>query len=1512
MSPFLLLTFFLFLCCSLSRSVKLLKEFPLITIASKETTEIFLSEIFDGDNLDYNFDIPRKLKKDMHISYENSTRLLNSNYLSFPSILLTFKHIFNIFNDENASYNVGLSDDKRLHLFRIELFVNESAKVEEKSIFEIPNYLECSDFEPIKNDKVLVDCFQINNNDSKKHDQNNKIFILIQLGKDDSGGDIIFKNFTIKNFDERGGTFGKDNLPCKKYLKYLNGYVFRFCRFSISKEAAQFIEVYEIKDNDLLLKKNIKDTNIKHLAIQDICYYSNSIYYVLDYFKGLLLYNFTTNSLLPIYNPNLDENYYQVVVMEKNFSFGDDVFFLMIISKNYFIEIQIQDDFSFFKMAEKIRINSNFPVVPVNVFISITHFFILGIDEQQNDRNFTQKRLFVYNRNRNSSYPLVTSYELNYSDFVHFVVFESKTPLLNNIFIYFNYDNSVINVIRFDNPTLIIRCCLQQIKYETEYDLILTVKSYDESTIQKIKIIYININDTSLKLFYSSSLLDFKSNSPSFCFDFEDYVRGPNKKFNLSSNYTNFSGGVTNEINIQILDLFDNSTYPFFSIFKIKENEYFFIREFENGTVSFKIYNSLFQEKWWKNINGSGVDSVFFNFKNYSLLNIELVIKWRNLEKSLSYFNFLPFFGKYVRNDINLLFDCKVFDVNFDYNYGICIENHYDYSVWHEIILNNGNSTSKRLANQYMRPTKIDLSLISQNLIFIHSENGFQIFKFDFKSGSLSELATLSSEYITCSTKKTTTCYDVCPRFNAFNLKITFLVFNYEENIITEINWDYSIGFDLARIIPLYSYKMINSRENCFNKILNKNFLSLYLTLGNASAVGLYDLNEQNQNMLVRVIHLEEIEDFILIKSTNKENDSFFEFLTKNTSYYYHRIDKLQFCGSLNLKRSYINGESFNNTFICNYSFESPDKIDIKMGVSNGMNDSPLIANLIVNFNFVNSFLNFSGLLFKNFVNMTNVKINEQGKELKLLDYFSGPIYKYNLSSINLTNQASSTYLKSHITFIMKYELNKCLSQCFQNEIKASLMSNDYLLILKNNSLLVFDSKKYELVNTIFFIDKSNENIYCNDLRFSINEPSYLLILCYKSQNDIPIPLINILNVTELSKKPEDIKMNTFLNLTFNYIYDIQFDNDIFFIVQKNELDFIIKIFKCDMYIYPIYLGAISASQFEINNLYISSLAIKSYFNNLFGILFTDSSNIFYCTIFIQYDYSKFTINDYGKILFKDVINSLNKQTINIEDDSKYLTNIHWNNFTADGINWNLSLHLTTNNNLIEIGMNTCCFADFYISRVFFNYLECYNMKNFNSQVLDGFVINACSQEESSVLRNDFKKYLSIYNLNHNSNQSNDSVLIVYNSLEALEFSLDELSNYFLKSTDKKTFLIVLTKNMEVFEYQLNEFLVLLFESDISAFQNDYYLSAVNEFCKANIRINIARVVDRTKMRSFFGLVLIPVILCISILIFLNFSIRWMKRKRRIIIIKSYAKFIKDKVSVGYFESSSESQFSLE
>lgn len=1506
MNPFLLITFFLLLYHSLSHSVKLLKDFPLITIAANETTEIFLSEIFEGDNLDYNFDIPQTLKKDMRISYENSTRLLNSNYPPFPSILLAFKHIV---NDDDGSYNVGLSQDKRLHLFKIELFVNESAKVEVKSIFEIPSYLDCSDFETIKNDQVLVDCLQMNNK-SEKTAENQRIFILIQLGNDNQGN-IIFKNFTIINDDEEGAKYGKGNSECKRYLKYLNGYVFSFCRFSTSGEKAQFIEIYEIESNGLILKNYINDTNIKHLAIQDICYYADSIYYVLDYFNGLLLYNYTSNSLLPIYNPNLDENYYQLTIMEKNFSFGDDGSFLMIISKNYFIEIQIQDDYSL-AMSEKIRINSNSPIVPVNVFISMTHFFILGIDEDHYDNKVKQKKLLVYNRNKNSSYPLVTSYEINLKDFVHFVVFETKKPLLNNIFIYFNYNDSVINVIRFDNPTLIIRCCLQQIKYETEYNLILTVKSPDDSTIQNIKIIYININDTSLKLFYSSSLLDFNSNSPNFCFDFEDYVRGPNKKFILASDYANFSGGVTNEINLQVFNLVENNTYTFFSIFTIKGKDYFFIREYENKTLSFKIYNSFFEEKWGKNINGSGIEKVFFNFKNYSLLNIELVIKWKSLPDVLSYIKFLPFFSDYIRNDVHLEFYCNVFDINFDNYYGICIENQYDYSAWYEIKLNNGNFTSKLLAYQNLHPKKIDLSLICQKLIFVHSEKGFQIFKFDINSGSFSEQATLSSEYVAC-LKKTADCYEVHPRLNAFNLKITFLVFNYEENMVAEINWDYSLGFDLARIIPLYSYKLVNSQESCYNQILNKNFLSLYMTIGNFSYVGLYDLNEQNENMLVRIINFDKIEDFILIRSANKDNDSYFEFLTKNTSYYYHRIDRFEFCGNLNLKKSFINGENLNNTFIYNYSFESPDKIAIKMGVSNDMNDSPLLANLIVNFNFINSFLNFSGLLFQNFVNMTNVKITEQGKESKLFQYFFGPVYRYNLSSVNLTDPTSSVHLRSYISFNKKYDLNNCVSECFIDDMKASLLSNDYLFILKNNSLLIFDSKNYELTKTIFFSNKSNENIYCNDLRFAINDHNYLLILCYKDENDIPIPLINILNVTELKEKLDEIKVKTFFNITFNYIFDIQFYNDIFFIVQKNELDFIIKIFKCDSYLNPTYLGAISASQFEINNLYINSLAIKTYVNNLFGILFTDSYNIFYCTIFIQYDYSKFTINDHGKILFKDIINNLNNETINIEDDSKYLTNIYWNNFSSDGINWSLSLHLTTDNNLIEIETNTGFFSDFYISRVFLNYLQCYNMKKFNSQVSDGFVINACSQEESSTLRSsDFKIYLSLYNLNHNSYKSDNSQIIAYNSLEALEFNVDELFNYFVKTIDNETFLVVLTKNMEVYQYQLNEALALVFEDDASPFRNYYYLTAVNEYCKATIKINISRVVDRKKMRSFFALVFIPLILGISILIFMNFSIRWMKRKRRMIIMKSYSQFIKGKVSVGYFESSSESQFSLE
>lgn len=1457
---------------------------PDITLASQETQIIELNDFYSGNLLNFTFLDPHN----ENFSFLFEPSYMEKSFFNFKNITKDALKIkdFLPLNQEiilnHKIYCIGLTQENVFLSFIINLGSNTSYLVTNE--FKAPSNISCNKMQLMTNISFLANCW---------NEKNEMIFFDALMQIDDNAFSFYKTMFTPVNFSNTSSMF-PILLQCAKSFKVSSSYIFVFCKATESYEASNLIYLlYYDKITKTIQYFDLIDS-IKigaSLNIQDISFTGIAgLFYLLDYLKGvmLLIYDFDSKNCSIFMNYTLiDSNFYGIAYINNYFLGG----YLLISSQNYLTELTIDSNYNA-NLSKRIIYESL--IETQNLFYSETHYFILGNKVTHNKSN-SQSLLLTYERFSKTSF-LIEKVYFEQEESVFFLNINYLLEDDKNIFIHFKEKGVLF--FNIASPKLFLSSMLPKDYDDIFVNLSFSIYNRDNSaefskrslfTLEDFIFIRLfNLSDTTLKFSNSQNIsLNYSLVFPYFEFSFENLVKGPAKIFSLKSfNASHFSAEIdntktTDETNSDL----NTSNVIFMRFFNDDEDHFYRILQTNDQYTDFSICSRQKLEKCML------IESLFMPFliKEIIINTSLLAITWKENSSLISLYYFgHEIFEEFQNISIPSDVECDSLVTSQYSTKSLCLDEFnstwYLFSLFGEFI----QPDFVKIYEDFERYSKVDITLIEKNIIIAASMQKISVFTLDPMLNQAYLVGSIDNIYMHCGIFLDN-CFDfkvfLANENNHFDLRM--ILINYDQNVILEYMINNILNPQFLRKIPLYDYKLIEQYPILF---ANGYLLLIAQTeFDNRTTLLNFDFSQQTEDILTKTVDITDLVFQIIEYITNDQN--FIEFLIinpeKNTIQLF-QISDFIFSGEIHLENVSISGEFINNSLHYNATFNETQNITLNTMITNEFNANILNLPILISFQFQEIFLNFSQMLFSEPNSFTNLYFSQSMQELKLKQYFSGPIIDYLINKSEGSKGKQQFYLKKMIEWDKVFDLD-------ENRHTRSRLILDTTLIFDLFFILDLDGVKVFNLSNGFELQKvyNIPQYYQCDKIFqqSEKEPFLLLFPCnnYKTNQE----RFYFLNFTS-EKLPNDL--NFFDNQTFIY-YDLKLVSKWLFIVKKtyeNLNESHIDIFEIDES-GIIFLDSITAESFGFDYLYVELLNLQILSTNqteleessLYGMMFVQDNSIVYCEFFITNGIVSdlFNIN---QIEFLDILDNLNDYKIfQIDNNLTKILNLYWKKVDSTET---YTVIVSSNYHIIQVEHKKNNFSMYSIKLLYLTYLQCENFDS-NFVIFENFLINSCKFTNYDFNFSPDKYYLTLYNINENSSTRNP-----FNKthvLQALTYDFYSFSDFFIyKSTNGNYNLYVFSDNMSMNAYTLNESAYLVRQKSSQIDDVDDFvqltLSAFNDFSNISIKIVVRSHIDPIEITYFVIFVIIPLIFAIVCIFATHFGVNISRIKRKEMIMEQF------------------------
>ena len=654
-----------------------------------------------------------------------------------------------------------------------------------------------------------------------------------------------------------------------------------------------------------------------------------------------------------------------------------------------------------------------------------------------------------------------------------------------------------------------------------------------------------------------------------------------------------------------------------------------------------------------------------------------------------------------------------------------------------------------------------------------------------------------------------------------------------------------------------------------------------------------FDLLQQTEDILTKILILDNLRLYPVLPflSSFEKNVEFIVVNETSNLAKVYKIGRFEFFGKLQLESISISGEIVNNTLMYNSSFNETRNLSLNVMILNEFNEGSLNLPIKMNFEFQETFLNFSEILFEKLGSLTNLYFNEQISEVKLQQYFSGHIINYFINKRN--DDFDKFYLRTMIEFEKEHNL---LNYLIGNIIIIdSLLYFDMLFILDLNMLRIFDaSNNFKSVMSYPLPDHFD----CFKL-YKHEEKPIIFVSCDNNIEGI-LRLYTINYTDKLFPDSPIYYENKSLSQSVSII-DVKSSGKFLFII-KTILESLNES-QIDIYVFEGYdlnlLDSINANSLGFDYLYVDLLQIQK-FNDSdnFGLIFVQLSSLIYIELKISETYG-LNVSIPITIPFLDILNNLKEYMIfQIDNNLTKIISLYWKKIDSHET---FGIILGSNFHLIELSLNRQNFLDYNVSLLYLAYLQCENLLKF--QIIDNFLINSCKFSNQQFSFFPDKYYLTLYNKNDNSSTENNYFNKTH-VFQALSDDIDYTSRFFIyKEENKKKYkLLVLYPNLTIFNYILNESMFLVkseqFVNSHDLIENyELEFLAFNDYSNISIKIEIKSEINPIDVTKFIIFIILPLLISLLCVIGTHFFITLTRKKRKEMILEqfSYCKEQKNK-----------------
>ena len=1463
---------------------------PDVTLSSLETQILELNQYYSGNLLNYTFVDPHN----DYFSYYFESSFNNKTLMSSPFHEQVGVDGFIIVEiDIHKLFCVSLLKSNILEASLVIISSNLNFSITDRK--NIESNLDCSKLERFSNLEILVQCLD------KK---NNSIVFLQVIMSLDNSQDIFVFNTTNKmplTFPDGVNTSAEFN-ACQKDFKIFGMYLFLYCKAtqSVAGSDSLYLFIYDENFSEIYYYDTINQTKInQNLSIQDITFIDTfKVMFVLDYYQGvfLLRYNASTKTaMVYTYDNLIDNTFYTIYFIKTGLGCyqNNNLGTLIISSKNYFTELQVEATYSIY-LSKRIIYDESF--MTSKVFYSATHYFILGKYFDDNMDIF----LLAYERKNNQSY-MLEKFQINKEETIFFLDLNYSLENDKNIFVYFS--GEFVQFIQISSPKLYLYAKTvlnQDVHFNFNFSIYSRESDHGRENLNSTEFLFFmndnfmvtifDLNDSSLKICScQNQTFSFNLNFPSFTFSFKDLVKGPSKKFVVWSEQSNFIGEIKNTqtSNQGALNL-DNSSLHYLFFFTSDNDNFYKFVQYYNYSIFFSTCLK-YDPNYCTPINMTTfqdlIDSVFIYLDT-------MVISWVHNKQNLDVFSIYEGFLHINQIIIPYSMQCnEIYYTQYSIK-GLCVDNSSNLTdIWYKFnLFDNIDSVFVPIyqLQDFESYFKIDISLIDNNLILASDLNGINIFYFNQAGNSISLAGIFEYPIPVSPCFQESDCYFLIYIPNTENLyDMKLILLNYNQNTIVEYNANNVLSPQILRTIPLYNYKITPDLVKFVGSYLLVSALNLNSTLSILN----FDLMEQTENILTKTLSLNNLSFYSLDTYSEVASSNSVEFILLNQTslnFTLYQIYPFEFVGQLKLENISISGAIINNTLHFNTTSNLTTTLNISVNASNEFTNSRLDIPVSLNFQFQESYLNFSQNLYSELGNITNINFRANVKEIELEKFFTGPIINYQIQKAEDKNQPEFTLrTKIELETIIHLEgigYNPWI-------IYDSLIHCGYLFILESQNLKIFDMNK----NLKFVTSYPISDYYQCDSLYKVDEEPGIILQC--SNIIARHSWIMILNYTN-NTFPQDLTV--FGNDSITTITALKsIGKWLFFVQEKSE-----SLNESEIDVYQIqdndliFVNQMTAESFSFSYLFVDFFNIQALdrnntdANSSFGIVFVNRFTIVYCELNIQSQI--INISTVMTVEFLSILTSLNDYMIlQIDNNLTKILNLHWR---KNGSNDKVNLIISTKFHTIESSHQKSAFSEFNITLLYMSYLQCenYYTETFQDfQIIDNFLINICEFTNYDFDNTPNKYYVSLYNRYDNSS-TNDS----FNKTQiaqAIVYDVLYFSNFFIYKFDNGTiYLIVLNSDYSILQYRLNEKTYLVKNDNYvltNKLSETYSLNliALNDYSNISIRISVIYSINPLDVTKFVCFVILPLMISIVCICGTHFFINITRKKRKEMIMEQFS-----------------------
>lgn len=1572
---------------------------PSIFLSPNETYLINLKRHYGGSQITFKFDAFTDPYIDF--SYTEGISISSNKPITDTPIEIL------LFSDQN-NYNVSgaiLTDENKIISILMSNIYDLESEIHFIKFSNLPTDLSCKRMTKINYFSVLLDC-------NSRNESLPPQFLVIEF----------FPNSTISSLQRINNSY---NCPCNqtayrdciRTIRYDGKFLYRFCKKSENGYCGS-LEIFSFNFSNMTsqLYRFISNIANHSLSIQDLQIYGQRDIFILDYHFGLFEVQFDETSLTIIQNdcPNiLGGNYYVL-----NFDCFDqegihndlDQCKLIVTSSHYISELTFSKNFGSYCYLYSRKNLGDTPLIIHQTYFA-NNYLILYYSSPNNQSYF----LNVYDRKdlntnilyqMNLSSPAMVSVMTGRTNLYFSSNLVSKLIVFTNIDHQFFFTNIGQNIVRLSccNPFPLDPLHKAQLGYSV-LDLNKKVYKKDQIFIKTIK-----WNDQNL--FAENKTYSFNISLSFLQFEIPllGILKGPNQQFDVQFErdlkYLILEIHQNNSIVPPILD--NLRDFAFLKLAKINLNFFFFI-QYQNYSVQV--------QKCSIENEGSQINPSTMLCWNVSheiqpeglieevIIKEDIIIVKTKLSNLLSFYfedqryNSIIYDGIYTTKNQSL--KCPIFLFSLISSHCLCIsydpQNNFLVSI---SIFNptNSKNLSKTDIFTYNYTNKdnnytfryFDTSLLSNDIILGKGPHCIHILQ--ITNDSLATVTVIDNEFT--EVQEEYQGYHFIVIKSILHEIINLLIINYEKNIIAEFILDDLIAPIFSRKYSLFNYVLDKSK---INKTIALNDVYLIVpcvgTIQGENLYLIFDVFKSTESNLVKIIPCANSCELFFILERNYILNQFspealkINFLIINKTQMnlstFNLHDPAALKGILdikNIERSLFFNES-NKTyaFTTNFIEEEPFFFNISVSESLLNNNTPILLNYNLSFDYSDNIIGYSEYLLENpNKNLTILDLSESNSTV-LPPFFNGPVLSYlmeNDKSVsssfiiktymdfrsqwnieeklmkfrNITNGSSSNLMfnmhlnKPKIKLIQKANLSKKIdynntsskekgdeitfsdiefkinssnieninyskNKNFSNEIitNNNLMivpTDDYLFILSSSSIYMLristieNNDKFNLID-IFDLNNITDLETCTSFESNNDIIPYLYLGC---KSHFKKPLLFILEYTNegFNKKIREVIINEILDdvNSLKIIYNL-----IFIINQKSD---------CSIFIFQIDIPLANSTAIPLTNLYILNaqsfnvdyllifdfeLFCLGTLNEsmVYGIILNDQYALYYCEISIN---PNIKIIDFYNRSISDFILKSNTQLNKLDLSSLLNTNYRIGEgfpsiksyFIELNVFGEFFILISTVYQLMEIKTSRFYFSGHYeVNFMYQEYTGCLNDQKINSR----FTKNPLFLAFPCILSNNYspyQTYIKLYSKNISYIQTNNAIKFLP-IVEIKMFPSSKFNDFFLVSNKEGDTSLFVINGTEILEYQLSQEIkierVRLNRSIAGHEYNHLSLTAYNIFSKAKVVMNVNNgFFIQNDWKSFFFLILAPLVFCLIGMGFLFAAIKLNKLKRRNMLLK--------------------------